>query len=871
MRSIKRLPGSVHSSLRSSVYLFDFTRVVEELIFNSVDAGSTKVLVSIDIGEFYVKVEDDGCGITREGLLLLEDKCASSKLQNLADSNDNVESLSYRGETLGSLSDVSFLEIITKTRGRPNGYHKIMKDWKCLYLGIDDQRKDAGTTVIVRDLFYNQPVRRKSIRTSPKKVLYSVKKSILRIALIYPQLSLQLIDIEKDLNLLCTVPALSPMPLILTAFGNDKAAALRELNFSDGVYRLSGYISKPEVSTSSKGFQYLYINSRYICKGPIHRLIDSLFADYQVLRNCWSEEPEFQKRKRNKILCHASYLLNLVCPLTLYGLIFEPTKTVAQFKDWIPVLFFISQAVNNSWKQDSFPDPLDAGLLEHDKDIKQTQCKAACSNQTVFPSHFFGFNTNDNTCSSSGQKVTSFCPVGSKFLSEEMLYGGSSIAEKVNYLTLERKAASHLHRDENVHYLTDSLVDYDACDTECTNISKFTACANVPENSEFECDSSGFDPDTSELFSNLVGYRPESRDITDIYAFEGYNPKTWLLTPDIHQKKVLGFSGPFMMRKCQTQSKLEFLANDIISLYNKNAYSLEENEFDVGSPFKNYKTDTFHQSNDSEWLVKCQWSPTGNIQNRSNCSKEKYGPCTKSIFHRAISPDPFSLDEVGGILDCDDSGYLSHSAENMSQSRYSFDEPDSSELNIDANCLESQSLIKLKNESTCWLESPYPVEQKNDFTDNHLLVKCQQSFPVKMKHRSQSAPPFHKCKSKFTSLHDYISTISQRDTNTLLGSRILQDSSDLCKEISQLADILGPHSEKIVSACSNHYSMNNHDNEIKQSHHSSLCCVSSIDDKSFEKIKQDDFGSNFTKWRSTNPETTVKYVPLFVFHSNKFV
>lgn len=89
---------------------------------------------------------DNGCGITRDGLVLLGERYATSKVDQLANTNAISGSFGYRGEALSSISDVSLLEVITTAHGRPNGYRKVMKGCKCLNLGIDDGRQDVGTT-----------------------------------------------------------------------------------------------------------------------------------------------------------------------------------------------------------------------------------------------------------------------------------------------------------------------------------------------------------------------------------------------------------------------------------------------------------------------------------------------------------------------------------------------------------------------------------------------------------------------------------------------------------------------------------------------------------------------------------------------------
>ncbi|XP_072973174.1 DNA mismatch repair protein MLH3 isoform X2 [Typha angustifolia] len=374
MQSIKRLPRSIHSPLRSSVFLFDLPRVVEELIYNSVDAGANKVDVSIKVKACYVKVEDDGGGITRDGLVMLGENCATSKYHLMHGEESSTGNLGFRGEALSSLSDISLVEIRTKARGRPNAYCKIIKGSKCLFLGIDDQRETVGTTVIVRDLFYNQPVRRKCMQSSPKRVLHSVKKCVFRIALVHPHVSFKVTDIESEEELLYTIPSSSPLPLVSDGFGNEVSSCLHEIVFSDQILILSGYISGSTDTLSTKAFQYLYINSRFVNKGPIHNLLNSLAASSQFFLAQQRDEPDFHSRKRHKTLGYPAYLLNLRCPLSIYDLNFEPSKTAVEFKDWRTVLSFFEQAITNFWNKllqqssqgNSTADRIDLSLKDKD-------------------------------------------------------------------------------------------------------------------------------------------------------------------------------------------------------------------------------------------------------------------------------------------------------------------------------------------------------------------------------------------------------------------------------------------------------------------------------------------------------------------------
>ncbi|KAI9109641.1 hypothetical protein K1719_019271 [Acacia pycnantha] len=348
MASIRPLPEDVRSSLRSGIFLFDLTRVVEELVFNSLDAGATKVSVFVSVRSCYIKVVDDGVGITRDGLILVGERYATSKLLSLADLNGTSGNFGFRGEALASISEVSLLEILTRTFGRANGYRKVLKGCKCLYLGIDDDRKEMGTTAVVRDLFHNQPVRRKHMQSSPKKVLQSVKKSMLRLALVRPNILFKVVDIESEDELLCTHSSSSPLSLLTSGFGMEVSSSLNELQDQDDLIKLSGYLSGPCNSFTLKALQYIYINSQFISKGPIHKLLSQLAVRFEHL-DSQNAGDKFQNKKRSRSLAYPAYILNLLCPRSLYDLTFEPSKTSVQFKDWTSVLNFIEKAIKNFW------------------------------------------------------------------------------------------------------------------------------------------------------------------------------------------------------------------------------------------------------------------------------------------------------------------------------------------------------------------------------------------------------------------------------------------------------------------------------------------------------------------------------------------
>ncbi|GJM99480.1 hypothetical protein PR202_ga16579 [Eleusine coracana subsp. coracana] len=190
----------------------------------------------------------------------------------------------------------------------------------CLHLGIDDQREVVGTTVVVRELFYNQPVRRKQMHAREKRELHYLKKCVLQIALIHPLISIRLLDIDREDEFLCTAPSSSPLPLISKSFGDDVSKHLHEIAASEQDWVLSGHISGPTDVFCTKDLQYLCI----------------LFVNEPK-----SEEFDVRSTKRQKIDIHPAYLLNIYCPRSSYDLHFEPTKTIVEFKVFLNAQFFV--------------------------------------------------------------------------------------------------------------------------------------------------------------------------------------------------------------------------------------------------------------------------------------------------------------------------------------------------------------------------------------------------------------------------------------------------------------------------------------------------------------------------------------------------
>ncbi|CAN7015957.1 unnamed protein product [Brassica rapa subsp. trilocularis] len=189
--------------------------------------------------------------------------------------------------------------------------------------------KDSGTTVTVRDLFYNQPVRQKYMRSSPKKVLESITKCGFQIALVHSDVSFSVLDIESDEELFQANPSASAFSLLMRDAGTEALNSLCKVDVTDGMLNVSGYISGPR--DSFKALQYIYINSRFVSKGPIHKLLNNFAASFDCTDD-WKITDGLQTGRRNRLQSNPGYILCITCPRHLYEFSFEPSKTNVEFK-----------------------------------------------------------------------------------------------------------------------------------------------------------------------------------------------------------------------------------------------------------------------------------------------------------------------------------------------------------------------------------------------------------------------------------------------------------------------------------------------------------------------------------------------------------
>lgn len=251
--------------------------VVKELIENSIDAKATAVTVEIKEGGLsFIRITDNGTGMAKEDIPLAFMRHATSKIKSAEDLFD-IKSLGFRGEALSSIAAVSQVELITKEPSSLNGYRYIIEGGtgKSLEeIGCPD-----GTTVIVRNLFYNTPARRKFLKSAKTEAGY-INDLMEKLILSHPGISFRFIMNNK--LILQSSGNNNIKDILYHIYGRDIAREILYVEYSLNDAKISGYIGKPAISRGNRNYMNYFINGRYIKSNIITKAIEDAYKPYMM-------------------------------------------------------------------------------------------------------------------------------------------------------------------------------------------------------------------------------------------------------------------------------------------------------------------------------------------------------------------------------------------------------------------------------------------------------------------------------------------------------------------------------------------------------------------------------------------------------------
>jgi DNA mismatch repair protein MutL len=259
MPIIRQLPVSLVNKIAAGEVIERPASVVKEMLENSIDAGSDMIEVMVSGGGIdLLRISDNGCGIEPEQLELALAPHATSKL---ADSEDlfDVRTLGFRGEALASIAEISHMTLRSRVASSDGGYE--LRAQGSEREPIKPCAMNVGTTIEVRHLFFNTPVRRKFMKT-PSTEMGHVIEAFTRIALAFPNVHMKLSSndrVQYDLP-----PTNRWSERIRAFFGDEIADALISVEHEDEKVKVRGYVADPSVSRSNNRMQYLFLNGRYI-------------------------------------------------------------------------------------------------------------------------------------------------------------------------------------------------------------------------------------------------------------------------------------------------------------------------------------------------------------------------------------------------------------------------------------------------------------------------------------------------------------------------------------------------------------------------------------------------------------------------------
>ena len=273
MSKIKVMDEILANKIAAGEVVEKTMNVVKELVENSIDAGSDCIKIElIDSGVKEVRVTDNGIGMDREDATLAFSRHATSKLKNL-DDLFNIESLGFRGEALPSIASVSNIEL--KTSNGEQGTYLTLSAGKDMH--VEDSDLQKGTSITVKDLFYNTPVRLKYLKNLYVE-LANITEYVNKMALSYPNIKFTLINNDKVL--LDTDGNGDLRKVIYEIYGADITKKMIEVSGENDDYYIHGYMSYPEMTKSNRSSITTLVNGRVIKNNELNKVIVDAYHTY---------------------------------------------------------------------------------------------------------------------------------------------------------------------------------------------------------------------------------------------------------------------------------------------------------------------------------------------------------------------------------------------------------------------------------------------------------------------------------------------------------------------------------------------------------------------------------------------------------------
>lgn len=335
MAKINVLPKHIADLIAAGEVVERPSSVIKELMENAIDAGATSLTVEIKHGGVtYMRVTDNGSGILRDDIRNAFVSHATSKILTEEDLH-GIGTLGFRGEALASIAAVSRVDVLTRTADDEVGtVYKIEGSEEVL---LSDAGCPEGTTIVVKDLFYNTPARMKFLKKDVTEG-NSVAGVVDRIALSHPEISIRFV--RDDKQILVTPGNGNLKSTIYSVFGKDFSNALLETSYELNGVQVDGFVSKPTASRPNRSMQFFFLNGRLVKSMTASAALERAYKDSIMVGK------------------FPACVLNINLPLEMVDVNVHPAKTEVRFSNERPVFDAVYYAAKNAITAKDTPNRL---------------------------------------------------------------------------------------------------------------------------------------------------------------------------------------------------------------------------------------------------------------------------------------------------------------------------------------------------------------------------------------------------------------------------------------------------------------------------------------------------------------------------------
>ena len=270
---IKLLPDSIANQIAAGEVIQRPASAVKELLENALDAGATHIQLYIkDAGKALIQVIDNGCGMSDTDARMSFERHATSKIQNIEDLF-SIRTMGFRGEALASIAAVAQVEMKSQKASDELGTEILIEGSDVLKQ--ETIKTNAGTSIAVKNLFYNVPARRQFLKSNPVETRHIIDE-FTRVAMAQPQIHFEM---HQNGNEVFNLRRGTLKQRIVGLLGKDLDDKLVPTEEQTSVVHISGYVGKPAAARKTRGDQFFFVNNRFIKSNYLHHAISSMFSD----------------------------------------------------------------------------------------------------------------------------------------------------------------------------------------------------------------------------------------------------------------------------------------------------------------------------------------------------------------------------------------------------------------------------------------------------------------------------------------------------------------------------------------------------------------------------------------------------------------